>query len=103
MRDHSGCVLHKSSHHGVNETSNLGLTLLAWVGALVQGCCLPVGGATYSKSDRGAARLAGLREQDMCTGDRLEPGPKLSLSDRGRESRHCVKGGHAKGHYWGRI
>lgn len=96
-------MLHKSSHHGVNETSNLALTLPAQLCALVQGCCLPGGGATYSKSDRGAARLARLREQDMCAGDRLEPGPRLSLSDRGRESRHCVKGGHAKGYCWGWI
>lgn len=103
MRDCSGCVLHKGSLHGVNETSNLALTLLAQLCALVQGCCQPGGGATCSKSDRGAARLAGLREQDLCTGDGLEPGPRMGLSDREGESRHSAKGGHAKGRCWGWI
>lgn len=55
------------------------------------------------KSDRGAAGLADLTVQDMFTGDGLEPGPRMSLLDRERESRHSAKGGHAKVRCWGWI
>lgn len=77
-----GCVLHKGSHHRVSETSVLALRLLAQLCALVQGCRLPGGGASYSNSHRSAARASR-------TGETLEPGPRSGLSGRGRESRHC--------------
>lgn len=59
MRYCSGCVLHKGSFHRVNETSDLALTLLAQLCALVPGCCLLGGETTYSKSEQRCCKAGG--------------------------------------------
>ena len=95
----SGCILFKNSHHGVNVMSTLALTLLAQLCALVQGRGQPSGGPSYSKIHGSAARASGTSwDQDVFTVERLEPGPRMSLSGRERESRHSAEGGCAKGH-----